>query len=215
MSFVVAIDGPVAAGKGTIARQLAAHFGFEHLATGALYRAAALQLLAAGGNPEDAGQASEAARRVGPEDLASPDLRLEKTGMIASKIAGFPDVRSALVDLQRNFAQTPPNGAAGAVLEGRDITTVICPDANVKIYLTAAANARAKRRYEEATERGEAVDFEDILADLIQRDKQDSERADGALKKADDAHLLDTTNLSIEAAFEVARQWIDAELTHG
>ena len=149
MSFVVAIDGPVAAGKGTIAKRLAAHFGFRHLDTGALYRAAALSLMTAGGDPDDPISAATAAAGVSLIELNAPELRSEKTGMIASKIAPYPEVRAALLMFQRNFAANPPEGAAGVVLEGRDTTTVICPDADLKVFITASDQVRAERRYRE------------------------------------------------------------------
>lgn len=186
MPFIIAIDGPAASGKGTIARAIAAHFGFHHLDTGLLYRATG----AKGGDPV------EAARTLTPEDLARPDLRSDEAGQAASRVAAIPAVRAALVDYQRRFAAQEP----GAVLDGRDIGTVICPDAAVKLYVTASDRARAIRR---AAELG--ADADAVLEQLRERDRRDSERATAPLKPAPDAVLLDTTGLSIHEAVERAK----------
>ena len=186
MPFIIAIDGPAASGKGTIARAIAAHFGFHHLDTGLLYRATG----AKGGDPV------EAARTLTPEDLARPDLRSDEAGQAASRVAAIPAVRAALVDYQRRFASQEP----GAVLDGRDIGTVICPDAAVKLYVTASDRARAIRR---AAELG--ADADAMLEQLRERDRRDSERATAPLKPAADAVLLDTTGLSIHEAVERAK----------
>ena len=186
MPFIIAIDGPAASGKGTIARAIAAHFGFHHLDTGLLYRATG----AKGGDPV------EAARTLTPEDLVRPDLRSDEAGQAASRVAAIPAVRAALVDYQRRFAAQEP----GAVLDGRDIGTVICPDAAVKLYVTASDRARAIRR---AAELG--ADADAVLEQLRERDRRDSERATAPLKPAPDAVLLDTTGLSIHEAVERAK----------
>lgn len=206
MSIVIAVDGPTASGKGTLARRLAAHFGFAYLDTGALYRAAALRLLRAGGDGEDVDGAVSAARGIGPDDLADPALREEATGNMASRVAAMQPVRDALFDLQRDFAANPPGGAPGAVLDGRDIGTVVCPDAKVKLFITASAEARAGRRHRELEQQGTDVDYATVLDDLRARDARDSGRANAPLTKADDAVLIDTTNLAIEAAFSAALQ---------
>lgn len=185
MPFIIAIDGPAASGKGTIARALAAHFGFHHLDTGLLYRATG----AKGGDPV------AAARSLDASDLARPDLRSAEAGQAASRIAAIPEVRAALVDFQHRFAAQEP----GAVLDGRDIGTVICPDAAVKLYVTASDQVRARRR---AIELG--ADPDEMLAQLQERDRRDSERAAAPLKPAPDAVLLDTTHLAIPEAIAQA-----------
>lgn len=185
MPFIIAIDGPAASGKGTIARALAAHFGFHHLDTGLLYRATG----AKGGDPV------AAARSLDASDLARADLRSAEAGQAASRIAAIPEVRAALVDFQHRFAAQEP----GAVLDGRDIGTVICPDAVVKLYVTASDQVRARRR---AAELG--ADPEEMLAQLQERDRRDSERAAAPLKPAPDAVLLDTTHLGIPEAIAQA-----------
>ncbi len=208
--LVVAVDGPVAAGKGTLAVKLARHFGFAHLDSGALYRATARRLLGAGGDPADAAAARRAAEALAPEDLTAPELRDEAVGEAASVVAAMPEVRAALLDYQRRFAAEPPGGAPGAVLDGRDIGTVVCPDADVKLFVDATIEARAARRFRELVDRGEDTDFDQVLQDLARRDRRDSGRAAAPLKPAADAHLLDTTNLDIEASFRAARRIVAA-----
>jgi CMP/dCMP kinase len=185
MKFTVAIDGPAAAGKGTIAKAVAAHFGFAHLDTGLLYRA--VGVLAAGKDP------IEIAQNLKAENLERGDLRSAKAAELASKVAVIPEVRAALVTFQRQFAQRE----GGAVLDGRDIGTVICPDADIKLYVTASAKIRAKRRLAEL---GDTTTFNAVLADVIARDTRDQNRTEAPLKPAQDALLLDTSNLSIDAA---------------
>lgn len=202
--MIVAVDGPVAAGKGTLARRLAEHLGFAYLDTGGLYRAAALRLLRAGGDAEDESAAAAAAAVVTADDLADPRLRDEAVGEAASKVAALAAVRAALLDYQRRFAAAPPGGETGAVLDGRDIGTVVCPDAEVKLFVTADIDTRAARRHAELLSRGNAASLEEVRADLARRDARDRERAAAPLAPAADAHLLDTTNLSIEAAFLAA-----------
>ncbi len=209
MRFVVAIDGPAAAGKGTIARALAEGFGLAHLDTGALYRAVAARLLAEGGDPADAQAAAAAARALSDADLARP-LRTAAAGEGASLVAAQPAVRAALLDFQRAFAARP----GGAVLDGRDIGTVVCPDADVKLFVTAAPAARAARRAAELDAAPEAV-----LADLQRRDARDAGRAQAPMAMAADAVLLDTTDLAIAAAVALAsgivRPALDAARTRG
>ena len=190
MSFTVAIDGPAAAGKGTISRAVALHFGFEHLDTGLLYRAVGKKVLA--GLP-----AIEAATTLSADDLAEPEsLRGPDVAQAASKVAVVPEVRAALVDFQRAFAMR----AGGAVLDGRDIGTVICVDAPVKLFVTASAEVRAERRHKELLGNGHDAVFETVLADVRERDARDMERSEAPLKPAEDAVLIDTSTLSIEQA---------------
>ncbi len=209
-AMVIAIDGPAAAGKGTLGRRLAEHFGLAYLDTGALYRAVALKLLRAGGDPGDAGAAAAAARALEPGDLEAPGLRDQETGRAASAVAAWPEVRAALVDYQRRFAAEPPGGAAGAVLDGRDIGTVVCPEADYKLFVTASLEARAGRRLEELAERGEAASREEVEREMRERDARDSGREVSPLAQAPDAYLLDTTNLDIDSAFAAAKSYIGA-----
>ena len=199
--MIVTVDGPVAAGKGTLARRLAKHFGFHYLDTGALYRAVAHRLLAAGEDPSDAAAAVRAARALTPEELDNPGLRAEGVGEAASIVSAHPAVRAALLAYQRRVAAKPP----GAVLDGRDIGTVVCPEADVKLFVTASVEARARRRIRELEAQGAAVDEAQVLAALERRDARDSARAVAPLKPAADAHLLDTSKMDIETAFRAAQ----------
>ena len=198
-SFTVAIDGPAAAGKGTIGRALAARFGFAHLDTGLLYRAVARRVLA-DGKKGDSDHAVQIALGLKQADIESPGLRTRDVTLESSRIAAIPSVRFALLEFQRRFARRP----GGAVLDGRDIATVIVPDADVKFFVTADIRVRARRRRKEMADAGAAVSLSEVLADLQERDKRDSDRGLAALKKADDAILLDTTGLSIAEAIETA-----------
>jgi CMP/dCMP kinase len=198
--MIIAIDGPAASGKGTLAKRIAAHFGLAHLDTGLLYRAVARDVQAAGGALDDAVAAETAARTLDPDSLDDPGLRGPGLGEAASIVARIPAVRTALLDLQRRFA----NQAKGAVLDGRDIGTVVCPDADVKIYLTASAEERARRRLRDRETRGDAATYEAVLADIEQRDERDAGRNAAPMRPAEDAILLDTSNLDIEAAFNKA-----------
>lgn len=198
--MIVAVDGPAASGKGTLARRLAAHFGLRYLDTGLTYRAVAERLLADGRRLDDEAAAETAARDL---DLAAMDrdrLAAHAVGEAASKVAVMPKVRAVLAARQRAFAETPP----GAVLDGRDIGTVVAPGATAKLYVTAAVDERARRRSEEATARGEPARYEDVLADLERRDARDAGRDVAPLARAPDAVLLDTTGMDIEAAFRTA-----------
>lgn len=197
-AFTVAIDGPAAAGKGTISRAVAAHFGFAHLDTGLLYRAVG----AKGGDPV------KAARSLVPEDLARDDLRSLEAGETASRVAAIPEVRAALVDFQRDFARRE----GGAVLDGRDIGTVICPGAEIKLFVTASPEVRARRRWLETGGANGAESFDAVLEQVRARDARDMGRADAPLRPAKDAVMLDTTGLSIEQAVARAVAVIDARL---
>ena len=205
---IIAIDGPAASGKGTLAKKIAAHFNFAYLDTGSLYRAVALSLLQAGAAPEDEAAALHAAtildmRRLGEADIATA-LRRPETGSAASIVAAMPAVRAQILQAQRDFAATPPDGQAGAVLDGRDIGTVVCPDARDKLFVTARPEIRAERRWKELQAQPHAPDFETVLADIRIRDDRDMNRATAPLQKAKNAHLLDTSDLSIEQAFDAA-----------
>jgi cytidylate kinase len=204
--MIIAIDGPAASGKGTLARRLAAHYGLPHLDTGLLYRATARVLLDQGSRLDDAEKAVSAARGLALLDFEEDFLRGREMGEAASVVAAIPQVRAALIDMQRAFAGRPQ----GAVLDGRDIGTVIAPNATCKIFVTASPEARAQRRALELRGRGEKVDYPAILEDIKKRDKRDSERAEAPLKPADDAHLLDTTDLNVEAAFAEALALVEA-----
>jgi len=193
MAFTIAIDGPAAAGKGTIGRALAAHFGFAHLDTGLLYRATGRRMLG-GLDP------IEAAHSLRPEDLDADDLRTPDVSQAASRVAAIPEVRQALLDFQRAFARR----AGGAVLDGRDIGTVICPEAEVKLFVTASDAERARRRHIELTGKGHEVTLDEVAQDLRDRDARDSARATAPLKPAEDAVQLDTSSMTIEEATERA-----------
>jgi cytidylate kinase len=210
--FVIALDGPAAAGKGTLAKRLAAHYNLAYLDTGSLYRAVGSKVLRAGGDPADAGFAARMAESLEESDLAAKDLRSEAVGLAASKVAAVPGVRAALLEYQRRFAHQPPGGKPGAVLDGRDIGTVVCPDAAVKLFVTARDEIRADRRHKELMDKGESVTFERVLEDLRKRDEQDRARSTAPLRPADDAHLLDTSDLAIEAAVTAAADIVSATL---
>lgn len=209
MSLVIAIDGPAAAGKGTLARRLADELGFAYLDTGSLYRAVGLMVMRAGGDPSDPEAAHQVALGLDAEHFAAfatdPDLRSESTGDAASKVAVMPPVRAALLDFQRTFANTPPGNAKGAVLDGRDIGTVVCPDARVKLFVTASVEERARRRTRELQERSEdgieaPVIYDQVLQELKDRDARDSQRAVAPLRPAEGAFVLDTSDLDADAA---------------
>jgi cytidylate kinase len=210
--LVVAVDGPTASGKGTLARRIAAALDLAHLDTGTLYRAVAAKLLAADGNPDDGPAARRIAETLTLEDLGRQDLRQERVSQAASQVARHGPVREALLELQRTFARRPPAGRVGAVLDGRDIGTVVCPEADVKIFVTAGAEARAMRRHRELLERGEGSIYARVLQDLEERDARDSGRAAAPLKAAPDAVVIDTTDMDIDTAFEAAMAAIAATL---
>jgi cytidylate kinase len=203
--LIIAVDGPAAAGKGTLARRLAKHYGLAFLDTGALYRATALHALASG-DPADPSVAEAAARRVTAADIDDPRLRGEDVAQAASIVAAIPAVRRALLQFQRDFAARPP----GAVLDGRDIGTVVCPDADAKLYVTASVEARARRRAAELRQRGDVVDEAVVLDEMRRRDARDAGRTTAPLTIAADATVLDTTDLDIDAAFAAALAAVEA-----
>jgi cytidylate kinase len=204
--MIIAVDGPAASGKGTLAKQLAAHYGLRHLDTGLLYRAVAKALLDAGDNPADENRATEAAKSLDPSRFDEPALKRYDVGEAASVVSAFPQVRAALFNFQQEFAAVPP----GAVLDGRDIGTVICPNAKVKIFVEASAKERARRRTLELRGRGQPANEAEVLADILRRDERDRSRAAAPLMQAPDAHLLDTTHLDIDAAFRAAVAIVEA-----
>lgn len=206
--FTIAIDGPAGAGKGTLARRLADHFHLNLLDTGLTYRAVAHRMLIYGLPLDNVSAAETAARQVDLGNLDRDVLSAHGVGEAASQVAVIPTVRRILVDKQRDFARTPP----GAVLDGRDIGTVVCPDAEVKLYVTATAEVRARRRLAEIEARGGTADYARILEDIERRDARDSGRADSPLRPAADAHLLDTSQMDIDAAFAAALAIVDGAL---
>jgi len=197
--LVIAVDGPAASGKGTIARRLAAHFGLPHLDTGLLYRAVGWQALQTGEAP------AEVAARLDPGDLVDPALRSDEAGQQASKVGAIPEVRANLLKFQKEFSSR----ATGAVLDGRDIGTVICPDAPVKLFVTASTEVRAERRYRELRARGVDTIKPRVLAEMAERDRRDSERAAAPLRAAPDAWLLDTSDMDADAALAAALAFIE------
>jgi cytidylate kinase len=203
--LIIAVDGPAASGKGTLARGLARHYGLTHLDTGAIYRSIARIVLDSGGDPENSGHALAAARRFRRAMFADDELRSDKVSRAASLVAAHPEVRAEVIGIQRSIAHTPP----GAVLDGRDIGTVVCPEADIKFYVTASAEERARRRRREALARGEPADYAAILAEILERDERDRTRKVAPMRPSPEAHLLDTTSLDIEAAFQAARRIID------
>ncbi|NBX03364.1 MAG: 3-phosphoshikimate 1-carboxyvinyltransferase [Alphaproteobacteria bacterium] len=207
--FVIAIDGPAASGKGTLARRLAEYFDLDYLDTGSLYRAVGMKVVYAGGDPSDLKTAVEAAKSIDAEDLANPRLRQEHIGKAASIVSAFPEVRAALLEFQRQFATR----GRGAVLDGRDIGTVVCPDADFKFFITATLYARAKRRHRELQGQGIEVVFESVLEDLRERDERDQQRSVAPLKPADDATTLDTSTLDADAVFERIRSEVTSRKT--
>lgn len=213
--MIIAVDGPAASGKGTLARRLAEHLGYAHLDTGRLYRAVGLAVLRAGGDPADPGAAEAAARALDPGSLEDPALAGDDAAQAASKVAAIPAVRAVLLAFQREFAAQPPGGGAGAVLDGRDIGTVVCPGADFKFFVTASAEIRAERRHKELLNRGEASIYARVLQDLRERDARDSARDVAPLKPADDAIVLDTSDMDADAAFATAVRHIEAGLGDG
>jgi cytidylate kinase len=204
--MIIAIDGPAASGKGTLGKRLAAHYGLRHLDTGLIYRAVAKALLDAGHSPANRARAVAAAEAIDPSRFDEPALKSQAVGEAASLVSAVPEVRKAVLAFQRDFGRTPP----GAVLDGRDIGTVVFPDADVKIFVTATADVRARRRAVELREAGNRVDEAEVLADIQRRDERDTKRAVAPLKPAREAHLLDTTHLDIDAAFRAAIDIVEA-----
>ena len=204
--MIIAIDGPAASGKGTLGSRLAQHYGLRHLDTGLLYRAVAKAVLDAGQSPQDKDASIKAARALDHAHIDRRAVQSDAIGTAASIVSAFPEVRALLLEYQRAFAAKPP----GAVLDGRDIGTVVVPQADVKIFLTASAEQRARRRTKEIEKRGEIADFDGILNDIRKRDERDTIRAISPLKPAKDAHLLDTTHLDIDAAIRAAIDIVEA-----
>ncbi len=204
--MIIAIDGPAASGKGTLGKRLAEHYGYRHLDTGVIYRAVARALLDAGADLSDETSAVSAALALDPKNFGDPALKTQAVGDAASVVSAHPGVREVLLNFQRQFAHQPP----GAVLDGRDIGTVICPDADVKIFVVAAPEVRARRRTLEVRARGEEADEAKILADILKRDERDRNRAVAPLKPADDAYLLDNSHLDIEGGVRAAIDIVEA-----
>ncbi|MCE7998185.1 MAG: (d)CMP kinase [Rhodobiaceae bacterium] len=202
--MIISVDGPAAAGKGTLARALAEHFGYAYLDTGSLYRGVAHAVLMSGSAPQDEAAGVRAAETLDPAKIDPVAIRTPEVSEAASVVAAMPPVRAAILAFQRRFAENPPNGEPGAILDGRDIGTVVCPDADVKLYVTASAEIRAHRRWLELKGSGSELSETQVLADVKDRDARDTDRATSPMRPADDAHLLDTSNLSIEAAFGAA-----------
>jgi cytidylate kinase len=210
--FVITVDGPSAAGKGTLARRLAAHFGFEFLDTGALYRGVGLSVLRQGLDPADEKAATAAARALKPEILTDPMLRAEETSTAASKVAAIPSVRAAILNWQRDFANDAARNSGGAVLDGRDIGTVVCPDADAKLFITASLEARAERRVKELQARGETAIYARVLQDMQERDTRDQGRSISPTKPAADALIIDTSDLTADQVFERALAFIATKM---
>lgn len=206
--MIIAVDGPTASGKGTVAKNLADHYGLKRLDTGSLYRAVGLAVLDAGGDPSEATAAVAAAEALDLGAIDEHRIRSSAVGLAASKVAVIPEVRAVLRRAQQVFASDPK----GAVLDGRDIGTVICPDADVKLFVTASLEERTRRRLAELRARGEQISFDDLQAQIAERDDRDIKRKDSPLFQAPDAHLLDTTALSIEAAALAAYDIVDAAI---
>lgn len=212
--FVISIDGTFASGKGTLGKRLAAHYDLAYLDTGKLYRAVAKAVLDADGDPDNATDAAEAVANIDTGALDDPILKSGPIGAAASKVAVHPNVRAALFDFQQGFAANPPQGKKGAILDGRDIGTVICPHATVKFYIDASPDERARRRHAELIGYGEDITLETVAAQLAERDARDSGRKTAPLKPASDAHLIDTTGLSVKEVLERAITIVDLVLAH-
>ena len=202
--MIIAIDGPAAAGKGTLARRLAQHLNLAYLDTGLIYRAVGKKVLIVGADLEDAAAAEVEARAMRPEDLQLEGLRTDEVAQAASKVSTVPGVRAALLEFQRDFAAYPPDDKAGAVLDGRDIGTVVCPEAPHKLFVTASMDVRAQRRVKELQDRGLEAIYARVFEDMRERDARDSERAVSPLEPAKDAHTLDTSDLDADQVFQAA-----------
>ncbi len=202
--MIIAIDGPAASGKGSLASRLAEHFGFVHLDTGKIYRAVGLAVIRAGGDPQDEEVAIAAANGIDPSDIADPELSGETAAAAAAHVSAMAPVRQILRDYQRNFAASPPGNALGAVIEGRDIGTVICPDADIKIYIDARPEVRAERRHKELLKSDPTVIYGDVLREMENRDRLDTQRVVNPLRVAEDASVLDTSDMDAETAFREA-----------
>lgn len=209
--MIIAVDGPAASGKGTLTERLADHFDLARLDTGLIYRAVGAKILRDNDNPEDPVVAVAAARALCFTDLKQDGLRREEAGLAASRVAALPDVRAVLLAFQRDFAACPPNGKLGAVLDGRDIGTVVCPDAHHKLFLMASADVRAMRRYKELQVRGAEAIYARILRDIKERDTRDMSRSAAPLEPAKDAFVLDTSDLDADAVFSAALRYINSQ----
>ena len=210
--FVITVDGPSAAGKGTLARRLATHFGFDFLDTGSLYRGVGLSVLRQSLDPANEQAATAAAKVLQPEILADPAIRAENTSTAASKVAAIPSVRAAILNWQRDFAREAASNSGGAVLDGRDIGTVVCPDADAKLFITASVQARADRRVKELQARGETAIYARVLQDMQERDARDQGRSISPTKPATDALIIDTSDLTADQVFERALAFIASKM---
>ena len=208
--MIIAIDGPAAAGKGILAKRLAQHFGLALMDTGLIYRAVGMNVVRAGGDPKDAEAAIAAAEKISPEDLGANDLRSDTAADAASKVSAVPGVRAALLAFQREFAASPTGSSDGAVLDGRDIGTVVCPDADIKLFISAAVEVRAKRRVKELQERGLEAIYARVLEDMKERDARDQARAVSPLEPAKNAFPLDTSDLDADQVFERVLEYISS-----
>jgi CMP/dCMP kinase len=207
--MIIAIDGPAGAGKGTLANKLAEHFGCAKLDTGLLYRAVGMNVIQAGGSPDDEELATRLAEAMQPDHMADVSLlRSDEAGNAASKVSVYPGVRAALLDFQRDFANNPPDGAKGAILDGRDIGTVVCPDADAKLFITASTEVRADRRLKELQSRGLEAIYARVFEDMKARDERDSGRSASPLSAASDAYVLDTGDLDRDEVFAKALEYI-------
>jgi cytidylate kinase len=209
---IIAVDGPAASGKGTLARRLATHFDYAYLDTGALYRAVGVHVLSTGGDPADDAAALTAAQQLDMTSLNNAQtraaLRTAEAGIAASLVAAKPQVRACILQAQRDFADNPPEGKAGAILDGRDIGTIVCPEAAHKLFVTASPQVRAERRFLELRQDDDQLELATVLQDIQDRDARDSQRTIAPMKQATDAHLLDTSDLSIEEALQAALAFI-------
>ena len=208
---VIAVDGPAASGKGTLSNSLANHFDFARLDTGLIYRALGLKVLGDGTDASDKQKVILLANQLSFDDLNQENLRSEKVGAVASRVAAIPDVRAVLLKFQRDFATHPPAEKSGVVLDGRDIGTIVCPNANFKIFLIADKDVRATRRFKELQERGLRAIYSQILRDIVDRDARDSFRSVAPLEPAKDAFVLDTSKLSVDATFVAALRYISTQ----
>ncbi len=209
--MIIAIDGPAGAGKGTLSKKLADYYGFAKLDTGLLYRAVAMKVLCLKGNPDDEALATAQAKKLRLSDINPDALRTEEIGEAASKVSVFPKVRSYLLDFQRNFATCPPNNASGAILDGRDIGSVVCPHADIKLYITASSEVRAERRYKELLSKNNAISFDKILQDIERRDARDIGRDTAPLLATQDACKIDTSDMDVDTVFKTVLDFISTK----
>ena len=209
--MIIAVDGPAGAGKGALCAALEAHFGYARLDTGLLYRAVGMKVLRDGGHPEDAEVAEAAALNLQFDELNDPILRSDEAGQAASQVGAIPGVRAALLDFQRDFANNPPGGAKGSILDGRDIGTAVCPEAEVKLFITAPLDVRAQRRYKELLERGHEAIYATVFEDMKKRDERDQGRSTAPMTEAEDAYLLDTGDMNIPEVVAAALDFIKSK----